>query len=515
MKFLKRDTTESNAISGLLDRMALSHPEISFNFIRDGKQEFLTLGDGKLQSNIYIIYGKEAASSMITVKYKLGEILVSGAVSKPAYARPNRNMQHFFINGRYIKNITLASAVESAFRGYLMVKKFPVCVLHLSIPYDSVDVNIHPAKTEVKFLDDKSMFNAVYSAIKLALNAQDSYKIMKIKQDDLEQEQKLKLSDKSESKVGDKTLPSINGRVNRVEENAGKLSVNFDKPVRLKDNQDSAAINWVSKSRNEEDDRSIEISIPNVFGSIKDNYNKGELKRKIEIKENSELSHSVESDNKEQFFQNSKQPNFMAKTEPIDEEDTAILEDQMKVISEIFGTYILLEHKHELILVDKHAAHERILYEKLKKCSVKNLSQVLLSSMLTTLEKEEYAVLIENLSLLSEVGFDLEDFGSGTVLIRAIPMFLEIGEAKDTILEIAGKLMKNQSNFNIDKLDWIYHNVACRSAIKAGDKTKKEELLALIEELQQSPELKYCPHGRPIFISLKKSEIEKQFGRKK
>lgn len=506
MKFLKKDASEASSVSAIVDRIALSHPDISFKFIKNSKEELNTPGDGNIKSCIYSVYGKSFSAGLIPVKYELNDVKVYGFTCDTNSARPNRSMQHFFINGRYVKSKTMMVALEQAYKGSIMVGKFPSCVLYLELSYEVIDVNVHPAKIEVRFINERPIFDAVYYGIKTSINKLDRPLEMLLNDNNISNEKKI-INDnlnKERLKVSDPTvkndyytmkpLPTNNVNVEEPDVFIPKKNVAYSplKPIELEKNQ------TIYKDNTKEDATS---------------------KKALHVDE----AHSnpfFEENNKEQH-------NIILKEEKIDSFSIAEDEsnkntvtffsldnDKINVIGEVFSTYIVLEkNKDKLLLVDKHAAHERLIYEKLKKESGKSFSQYLLTPLTVSLEKKEYSAVISNLNLFSEAGFEIDDFGSGTVIVRSSPLYLEHDDISDSIIEMAGYILENKENISTKYVDWLYHNIACRAAIKSGDKSNKDELIALIKKLDENPELRHCPHGRPILINITKKEIEKQFGR--
>ena len=470
MKFLKKDVTEGNAVAAVVDKAALSHPEVSFRFLRDGKETLHTPGDGRLKSAVYAVYGKEFTSGLIPVEYELGGVGVSGFVTKPSAARPNRSMQNFFINGRYVRTRTAAAALEEAFRGSLMTGKIPACVLQLSVPFGAVDVNVHPAKIEVRFINEKPIFDAVYHGVKTALNRGDTPPVIALKQPaapPLPREEsgpQLRFvpipAEKPRELRFPQVAPAPKERSFAVSDSAPDIEVDED---------------WETPSP----------AVPAAgFGKLP------EAASTAEEDSGREEEHAA-----------------------IPAAETAGPEEEPeRLIGEAFGTYIVLQRGDSLVFVDKHAAHERMLYEKLRAGGGEAFRQMLLEPIPVTLEKNEYSAVLESLPVCEEAGFELEDFGGGTVLVRSAPMILGDGDVAGAVMEIAGYLAANRNDVTTQKLDWLYHNVACRAAVKAGDSTPPMELAALARRVEQE-DVRYCPHGRPVSFLLKRKDLERQFGR--
>ncbi len=485
MKFLKKDATEGNSVAGVMDKLALSHPEISFRFIRDGKEELRTPGDNKLSSAIYGVYGKEFLSTLIPVDYEYERVKVTGYISKPSGSRPNRSMQNFFINGRYIRSRTAMAALEEACKGSIMVGKFPACVLHLSLSFGAVDVNVHPAKLEVRFVNERPIFDAVYHAVKSALNTEDAPKVMELKSSGvqpyapvLERQEQMKLP--------------VPGEAPQTPTNA---------PPKMRE---AAVLRDSVQGRD-------------TFHSFAQRVLEPEPEKAAftPVEESSIL---LSASQKEPSFSESVEealPSLKEKSAVLQEAPKQLLgEFHSRILGEAFGTYILVEYsREELMFIDKHAAHERLLYEKLKQQGQSGEAQALLEPVPVTLDKEEYSAVLARQEELLSAGFEVEDFGRGTVLIRSVPLLLDGSDAAASIMEIAGYLASSKKDFTTEHMDWVYHNVACRAAMKAGDTTTREELISLAEELEKNPQVRYCPHGRPVYILLKRREIERQFGR--
>ncbi len=499
MKFLKKDITEGNSVAGILDKIALSHPEISFRFIRDGKECLHTPGDGKLSSAVYAVFGKEFSSGLIPVDYFLGGVRVWGFISKPAASRANRSMQNFFINGRYIRSRTAGAALEEACKGSIMVGKFPACVLHMKVAWGAVDVNVHPAKMEIRFVNERPIFDAVYHAVKTALLEGDAPKVMGL--------------------GGKKPLLPTQPPLRKAEQTFLAPAPEAPAPA--------------------QPEAEPEISVPRLHGTFRDSAAPA---RQLPGFDDA-LLHIMDSAPRPEHpvppalprpalhvmekpaappRPPEALPQAPAKQEapppppaPLEAPRQEIRPDfHTKIIGEAFGTYIIVEYSpKELMLIDKHAAHERLLYEKLKSQQLGSQPQVLLEPAAVGLDKEEYSAVLLHQEELSQAGFEVEDFGPGTVLVRAAPLLLDGGDAAAALMEIAGYLVDCKTDLTTQHLDWVYHNVACRAAMKAGDSTRPEELIALCRQLEQDPQVRYCPHGRPVYILLPRREIEKQFGR--
>lgn len=525
-KFLKSDKAEGNAIASVLDRVALSHPEISFRFIREGKETLLTPGDGKLKSAIHAVFGREFTSGLIPVKYEYNGVQVKGYISKPVNARPNRAMQIFFINGRYVRSRTMQTALEEACKGAVMIGKFPSCVLGISLDCSAVDVNVHPAKLEVRFTNERPIYEAVYFSVKSSIAEHDTPRDVELPvarkvstapnmheysgvQIDLNEAARIE-------RINSRIDPAPKPAERKSEPQIVKQSVSQSKPQILSDESEPLVVRdsgtavpiqsndfvppVVSKPIEVKRDEPAEAT-PEV-ASVP--YNEPPREEFVPIEEDVPQEIPVETP-----------PTIEEKIAEVEKnvpQDSFIL-PEYKIVGEIFNTYILIESGNELIMIDKHAAHERLIYERLLKQAEDPDSQMLLTPLPITLDKQQYDVVVDNIELLAKAGFEVEDFGMGTVLIRSVPTILSGNDAEGTLLEIAGQLGSKINAVTTEHLDWIYHTIACKSAIKGGDKNLPDELAALVLTLINNPDVRYCPHGRPIYISLKKREIEKYFGR--
>ena len=544
-KFLKKDVAEGNAVSALMDKIVLSHPEVAFTFIRDGKQVLRTFGDGKLLSAIYSVFGKDFAKGLIPVDYTLDSVSVKGYISKPINARPNRNMQNFFINGRFVKTRTGMAALEEAYKGSIMVGKFPSAVLQLTVPYEIIDVNVHPAKIEVRFINERPVFDAIYHAVKTALQQGDERKQIHFKENTAFNEIK-------------KVNPFNNAQA--VFAKAEKTPV--EKPIKPIERIEPVLKNSEPKPYNPfdeldlKDEKTKPVSIDNL--KMSDSSNPFDIYSKQAIKRNSELENKKAEFSKQRLekaeqliLKATQQEESLPKQEitvddltaestetPIETEVskeevkplkeisenktdnndalTELPKEQTKLrfLGEAFNTYIIVEkNDNEVLIIDKHAAHERIIYEKLKADSGSANVQYLLTPITVTLDKIDYDAAVSNLDMFAKCSFDVEDFGNGTLLVRSAPQYLAATEIADCITEMSGYIASGKKDIYTEKMDWFYHNVSCRSAIKAGNKSTVQELIDIAWTLEKNPQIKYCPHGRPICIVMTKYEIEKQFGR--
>lgn len=507
MKFLKKDVTEANAVAGVVDRIALSHPEVSIRFIRDGKDALFTTGDGKLESAIYNVLGKEFASTLIPAEYELDGIKVSGFISKPFNARPNRTMQFFFLNSRFIKTRTGLVALEEAYKNQIMAGKFPACVLNIQANAQSVDVNVHPAKTEVRFANEKLIFNAVYYCAKSALTEGDSRVQANIQQKQKQFVQKQYMPQPvsgQQIKIYEQQLEKVSKDDfwQKTTADEFKASVPEKKPVNPVSTKHVLRDDSVFRVEKDEVDLIPKTTVikPESTVAIKGETVEipivvEEVKAEIKLPEPTVVTESE-----------------TVKLEVVEEKEIPEVEPY-RVIGEAFKTYILVEQGEKLLLIDKHAAHERMLFEKYRASQDAIETQMLLVPVTVTLSKEEYSAVLDNLEVLTKAGYGIEDFGNGMVILNECPTAVADADLAGVVMELAGYLADNRKEIIPEKLDWIYHSTACRAAIKAGDKTSAFELNSFVEKLLNNPDIRYCPHGRPVLIELTKRDIEKNFGR--
>lgn len=476
MKFLKKDVTEANAVAGVVERIAVSHPEISFRFIRDGKQTLITSGNGDLKSTIYSVFGREFANSLIPVDYEINNMRVSGFVTKPSMSRKSRGMQFFFINSRLVKSQTAMAALEQAYRNSIMVGKFPGCVLNIECNSSFVDVNVHPAKIEVRFANEKPVFELVYYGVKNAIETLDTPK-------------------EAHFSAPRPTQTTVNGKID------------FFKPKEETPTQ-------IQFKQESNPDDFWRVAAPSV---LREKSHKTEEEQNY-VEESTttaklDLNKFTKSATPNEQ-QESKEPEIQEQPKPLPKQEKAesVEVPDFRLVGEIFKTYIIIEMDGACYMIDKHAAHERMNFEALK-ASTQIASQVLLSPVAVRLSREEYNAVLSNLDLYSKCGFVIEDFGNSTVLVRECPSILDGEDVSGLVEETAAKLLDGKTDITPEQMDWIFHSTSCRAAVKAGDKTSLYEMELFVKKLLSNPNIRYCPHGRPVMIKLSKYDIEKQFGR--
>lgn len=501
MKFLKTDVAEGNAVSNVVDKIALSHPEIAITYIKDQKTVLRTAGDGKLLSAVYAVYGRDFASSLMPVDYTLNGIRVSGYMSRPENARPNRNMQNFFINRRFVICKTAMAAISEACKGSVMVGKFPSCVINIDMSFNAVDVNVHPTKLEVRFVNERPVFDAVYHAVKTALLSGD--KPVEAKKDSprvrvnpFELAQKV-FRERDEARSAPHVVPEHKPTAPAAPRQ-DVISI-LDEPVVTAPKP--AAV-------------SLQPKVADVASPFADGY-KDYIRRQVSEDTPTEPSGAVApepapvADPAPAVSVGGEQAQAHDEPQPLVEMD----ENYYRYIGEAFKTYVVIEkNDHELLLIDKHAAHERIIFEKLKRDKGAGYSQLLLEPITVTLNKTDYNAVIAQTEVFSEAGFDIEDFGNGTVIVRSAPQYLPPEDIEPSVIEMAGYLSENKKEIFSEKMEWIYHNVSCRAAIKGGNRNTPQELIALARQVEDE-DIRHCPHGRPVCVVIKKHELERWFGR--
>ena len=504
LKFMKKDSAESAACFAMVQRLALSHPEVSIKFLRDGKQDLLTPGDGKLQSALYAVLGRDLALGFTPVKGSGEDMSVTGFVSLPTCCRGTRGYQHFFVNGRYVKSRTMMAALEEAYANQKMVGKFPGCVLHLTTKLNAVDVNVHPTKQEVKFGSDKKVFDAVYYAVKSTLEADrsrpsalsDTPRLApKAAQDTVTPHQTTFRTMTAEQfrKTADKPAPSLPLRdftarpaqtaqpvraTPRVAPTVPERPVPTIQPVRPEPKPAPASVT-----------PPVEVTpeVPRATTRVAPTVDDEPTQTITPVGADAHIG-----------------PSQITQPEP---EETP-----WRMAGEVLNTYIIVEQGDKVLLIDKHAAHERMNFDRLKAAGYTPMVQTLLTPVVFTPPAEEGAALLAQLPLLERFGFEAEDFGGGALIVRTAPDDVEAAAIPDVLLELAGRLITCGTADPDSARDALLHTMACKAAIKGGQKNGEAELLKVAKAVMAG-EVKYCPHGRPVAIELTRQQIEKRFGR--
>ena len=552
MKFLKKDSSEGTFVADNVGHVALSHPEVSIKFIREGKLQYVTPGDGQLRSAAYAVLGREFSRDLIEVHSEEGLYRVTGLITPPKSCRASRSMQHFYINGRYVRNRTIMAGMEMAFKGTTMQGKFPGGILLLEMPTDLVDVNVHPAKIEARFARENDVFDVVYHAVKLALaqpgtgerrfTFEADEKEKTEKENDTQSENTVKsnhftgLSAVIPGQANPGTLPAQRWQAPQPQRpaavpvktpafTADTSPIQPAQPVRT-----AAAVPSWRQSALAEDilDPVVTLHSPEKRDATKIHsapqpFRAAAGEAQLDVHPETDTETDLPLDHMAAWNTTPAAPEIEAATVPYQPEEPAQPEqlgfdvpqgeEPLRYVGEVFRTYILAERGDELCLIDKHAAHERQLYEKLAANYGNVPSQLLLQPAAIDLSAEEKQALLENQPLLENAGLDVADFGGSTVLLRAVPADVEPQNAEDLLVEIADRLLKGSRDALNEHTEWVLHSISCRAAIKAGDKSSPQELMALAEKILSGEVPPFCPHGRPCVLKLTRKELEKQFGR--
>lgn len=553
MKFLKKDSSEGTFVSDTVTHVALSHPEVSVKFIREGKLQYVTPGDGQLRGAAYAVLGREFSRDLIELKNQEGVYRITGLITPPKSCRASRSMQHFYINGRYVRNRTMMAGMEMAFKGTMMQGKFPGGILLLEMPADLVDVNVHPAKIEARFARENDVFDVVYHAVKLALAQPGTGERLFTFEADKEEkaENSKKDTDIIKNDVKNNSFTGLSAII-RGQADPGVLPQQHWEPAKPaaapQQPAPSAAMQiptapsvprWKGSAQNEDMlDPFVTLHSPKLettkapepfraaasetqldvepeFGETKLHSSQDHMAAwnpaQEAPKEEPESAPGAETE--PDAPEAAEQETVLAEPEQMNFDPTADQPEPLRYVGEVFRTYILAERGDELCLIDKHAAHERQLYEKLAANYGNVPSQMLLEPAAIDLAAEEKQALLDNIPLLENAGLEIADFGGNTVVLRAVPADVEPQNAESLLVEIANKLLKGGHDALNEHTEWVLHSISCRAAIKAGDKSSPQELLALAEKILSGEVPPFCPHGRPCVLKLTRKELEKQFGR--
>ncbi len=487
MKFMKSDTVEGSKVASALQMQALAHPDVSFRFLRDGKEILSTPGSGDLEAAVYCVYGRECAK-MVKVDATWESYKLTGYVSKPTDARPSRNLQTFFVNGRPVRSRLLIAALEEAYRNQIMVGRFPACVLHLDFPAKLVDVNVHPAKTEVKFLNEKAVFDCVHYSVLGALN---------------------KTPDRPQVQLKPQSVPVP--PTQPATKPAAPKQTSFFRTMSAQEYKNFTA---VIQDAPKPEPKAAAAAVAAVERTVGAAIREQVMLPATELPSERKAAAAVKMPAMELPKELPSEP--VAPLPAQEPEQTVIpMPEQQpwRMVGELYRAYILVEQGEEAFLIDKHAAHERILFNKLKANQESISSQALLIPARCQMRPDAVGILLENRALLDQLGFEIDEFGSNTLLLRQIPMDLTPEDAADTLESLAADLLNGRTEAKDTVRDELLHTVACKAAIKAGWHSDEKELLALVQQVMDSEDLKYCPHGRPICITLSKKQLEKQFKR--
>lgn len=497
LKFLKKDASETAAVTSVVEKIMLSHPEISFRYITDGTVKIAGGGDGDLTDTVYAVFGREFASAMIPIDYAFNGISVKGVLTRPDAGRATRSMQHFYVNNRFVKSKTCAAALEDAYKGSIMVGKFPGCVVNVDMALSMVDVNVHPAKIEIRFSDEKAVYDAMYFAVKNTLLAHDA----------LQNQMNRPVS----------LAPAV--------EPVTGTQVAFD--------ADAPVMTQRPKPQNR---------YRNVFGAQEENApempvtqkpaaaSKPVIQPKLPEKKQPEPVETKEADmdvaallaGENPFLPQQQEPQMVqtpsVPQKPVEESYFCLPEDsfsgqEFRFVGELFATYVMLECGENVVLFDKHAAHEKLIYDRLKQQTALGESQLLMVPVAAAATAEEFGMIFSVREALEKMGFSFDDFGCHTLLIRAVPPILVGIEPFEPLLEAAQKLSSHRKNDTPEYIDELLHSMACKAAIKAHDISSEKELIYLAKQLLADDTVRHCPHGRPILQVFAKAELDRRFGR--
>ena len=549
MKFLKKDVSEGTFVADIVLHEALSHPEIAFRFLRDGKQQFMTPGDGQLRSAAYAVLGREFARDLLPLDGDGGVYKVTGLVTPPRACRASRSAQHFYVNGRYVKNRTMMAALENAYKGTLMQGKYPGAILRVDMPADLVDVNVHPAKTEIRFARESDVFDAVYRTVRAALAAPGSGEcrfdlghVAKENPQPAPQQTTLPGSAPAQSNpqrpaVAPAQPPQPQKHFNTLSAAEYRALNKLTAPVPARTLPGTSGVmelNSVRAPFNAPSTPQFAAPAPHtaqedlldILPDLPEQQPKAEpavttalaqqpAPAQLENIESPELPEEEKSATGLSALPiTHNDPTAQADIPP--EQTTfapAPASLPLRVVGEVVKTYIITERNNELCLIDKHAAHERILFEQLAKDYGSVPSQMLLVPVQVNLSAEEKQALLAHQELLQNSGVEVDDYGGFTVVVRAVPADVPVDDVGDMVLELANHLLNGGRDALRETTEWVLHSIACRAAIKAGDRTTTDEMLALAQKIMDGSVPPFCPHGRPCVLKLTRKELEKQFGR--
>ena len=498
LKFLKKDVTEGNYCASVIEKLALSHPGISFRFIRDGRQTILSSGDGEYYSAVYAVFGKQFAAGLIPVENVYQNTAVTGYVSSPLFTRANRSMQNFFVNGRSVKSPLCCAALEEAFRNTIMVGKFPSCVLCVNTDPSQVDANIHPTKTEVRFTNEKIVFDAVYFAVKNALMGYDESREIKLntapaRAENIPQPERARSSEPLRTASAQvieeppKTMPIPSGR---------------------------DAVIYPQEKRE-----------PPKFTLRQETPQPAQFTHPLPAAEQTYMPELVPAKKPEPRetpladlpgFAFLSEKSFEKKPEPVPQEPTPEIpqerpKEQIRVVGELFKTYIVCESTEGMILIDKHAAHERVNFERLKK-GFDSSAQLLMQPEEVYLTPEEFNGMSEYADKLAQVGIIME-FTDGKARVTGLPQMLDKVPPAEIVECIAKIVSQGNTNAEGELFDDMLHTVACKASIRGNEDNDILELQVLAQEVFNNPDIRYCPHGRPVMTQISRKQIERYFGR--
>lgn len=519
MKFMKRDSVEASALLSMVQRLALAHPEVAFRVLRDGEEQLHTTGDGKLYSAVYAVMGRTTAQEMTEVDSRYEKYALSGYVSKPSASRGNRSNQIFFVNGRHVRSKSMTVALEEAYRNALMVGRYPSCVLHLTMPEHLVDVNVHPAKTEVRFLSERDVFDCIRYGVQGALERASGRVALQLPHSEKPRTQTAAVPKQSFFRQ----MSAEDYRaVAAVMQDGAKASAKTGvAAARVRNDATGQGHTPTAASRTAEPVPAGDMPHPYDF-RIEDLCPDEPARPNGKPAQAPTDAATVPPSRNDNAGAEapavtedgaSEMPSAGASKEEEGQQELPLQTQSYRVVGEILDTYIIVEQDRQVLLIDKHAAHERILFEKLRKSGEPIMSQLLLEPILCRPEREESAILLENADLLNECGFEVSDYGDGTLAVRRIPAELDAADAESALNQLASDLRSGKRAEPTALRDTMLHTVACKAAIKGGRHTDAREREELVKQVLSDPSLKYCPHGRPIVAVLTASQLERSFKR--
>lgn len=487
MKFLKKDSIETGAIHDIIDKLALSHANIAFTFKKDGKIMLQTPGNNNLTDTIYAIFGRAFSDTLMSIQYKSNGMEVSGFISQPMQCRPNRSMQYFFINGRYVLSKTCSVGLEEGYKGSVMTGKFPACIVYLTIPFEQLDINVHPAKIEVRFSDERAVLETLYTAVKQVI----------AKHNELPKANQVKPHVQRNYFSDDQFKDSVQTNISQKRQQfSSKIkSGSLSSPItEYSVGNDNLLSNHPLLSKS-----NIKLQKSNTLSAFENH---------ISQEQSDESNSDIQATPESEIASSNNEI-----TEPSASEQTSNNTEPIRIIGELFKTYILAESGDYFIIVDKHAAHERLLYENLKTEKDHMERQTLIRPAIITLSRKEYELALDNSEILYQFGFGAEDFGNCTILLREIPVILEKVDFKQAFMELVKNLSEGKRDLTPQAINQIYHTIACRSAVKGNEDNSLQELQVLFDQVYYNENIRTCPHGRPVVLTIHKERFEKQFGR--
>ncbi len=527
LKFLKKDASETAAVTSVVEKIMLSHPGISFQYLTDGAVKISGGGSGELSDSVYAVFGREFALGLIPIDYAFNGIHVKGLITKPDAGRATRGMQHFYVNNRFVKSKTCAAALEDSYKGSIMVGKFPGCVVNVDMAYSMVDVNVHPAKIEIRFSDEKAVYDAVYFAVKNTLLAHDA----------LQNQMNAPVSLAPAAKEFADTQVAFTKEI-PLERPAqsGKYKNVFGNPTEKalqQENQDVAVKYGTEQNETSKnayvlpDLFPLREYLPGQEASFAPQW--GEVREVAlpQIEERTDLQQAEDIDLQDTLAVDSTlQQDAMYAADSVSEEiipktesyfylpdDTELADKEVRYVGELFETYVVLQTEDHVLLFDKHAAHEKLLYDRLKEQTKLGESQLLMLPVTVDLNAEEFSTVFAGREALEKLGYSFDDFGNRTLLIRAVPPILANIDPFESLWEAASKLAAHRKDFTPEFIDELLHDMACKAAIKAHDISSANELIHLAKQLLADDTARHCPHGRPILQVFPKSKLDRLFGR--